>query len=215
MEVACALSLILAQVNTVASGFHGRVFTFDDKPELVTVIEEADEGTEEVPILLDIGKMVAKTRAITWGGSTDLMKTFDLFLENAITNEIPPDVLVKQQLVFFSDMEFDAIDPRFSQGEDREKDCPCIWQSLTEEIAAKFEAKGYLEIPRLVFWNLRSSASIPVKQNCAGVVLLSGFSAGLLNSFLAGNLSEFTPEAQLSAVINQDIYKLLKVAEGE
>ena len=127
MQVAIALSLLLAQVNTRASGWFGRLFTFDSTPELVTVIEDGDEGTDEDPKMLNIGSLVHKTRALGWGGSTDLGATLDLFLENAIANETPPDVLAKQILVIMSDMQFD---------DSFATDKP--WETQHEAIVAKF-----------------------------------------------------------------------------
>jgi len=38
-----------------------------------------------------------------------------------------------------------------------------------------------------------------------GVLLLAGFSAGLLKSFLAGRLEEFTPAAQLASVLAGEV----------
>jgi hypothetical protein len=202
MSVAIALSLILAQVNTVASGFKGSMFTFESIPTLVQVIQPGDEGTEDAPKLLNIGEMVARTRAITWGGTTNIDLTMDLFIARALHAGITKEAMALTKLVIYSDMNFDSAitEP---------------WETAHETLTKKFKDAGYDGPCSIVFWNLAGSTSIPVKQNCAGVVLLSGFSAGLLNSFLAGNLEAFTPQAQLSAVINQDIYKLLKVAEGE
>jgi hypothetical protein len=52
-------------------------------------------------------------------------------------------------------------------------------------------------------------------KNSNGVVLLSGYSAGLLKVFLKGELSAFTPSAQLSAVLDLPIYAGLKVIEDD
>jgi hypothetical protein len=68
----------------------------------------------------------------------------------------------------------------------------------------------------IVFWNLASSSPIPVaSKNSRGVVLLSGFSAGLLSTFLSGKLENFTPIAQLTAILTMPAYAELKVVEDE
>jgi hypothetical protein len=63
MEVAIALSLLLAEVNTVDSGWKGKMFTFDAVPRLITMFDESDSNK-----LVDIGELVHKTKAIPWGG---------------------------------------------------------------------------------------------------------------------------------------------------
>jgi hypothetical protein len=200
MEVSIALSLLLAEVNTVDSGWKGKMFTFDSTPRLITMFDESDSSK-----LVNIGELVHKTRAIPWGGSTDLDLAMDLFLANAIANDTTSGVLAQQALVIFSDMEFDdsftTHDP---------------WETVHESILSKFVSAGYPQIPKIVFWNLRASQSIPIqKKETIGVVLLSGFSSGLLKSFLSGNLDEFTPEAQLKAVLDKEIYASLVVAADQ
>ena len=43
-----------------------------------------------------------------------------------------------------------------------------------------------------------------------GVALLSGFSAGMLKSFLAGRVDELTPAAQLRALLAQPEYAAVR-----
>ena len=90
------------------------------------------------------------------------------------------------------------------------------WETAHESITAKFTDAGYPSAPRIVYWNLRASRSIPVQDKLTpGVVLLAGFSAGLLKSFLEGKLDEFTPIAQMKSLLDQPIYAKLKVADGD
>ena len=206
MEVAVALSLLLAQVNSKESGWHGKMFTFDSTPEMVTVVDEADENDEAgEKRLVDIGKLVEKTKELGWGGSTNLDLTMSLFLETSIANKTPPAEVANQCLVIFSDMEFDNIERRDVE-----------WETAHQAITAKFTDAGYPSAPLIVYWNLRASRSTPV-QKCAtpGVILLAGFSAGLLKSFLAGNLDEFTPIAQMNAVLGDKVFEDLAVAVGD
>lgn len=79
-----------------------------------------------------------------------------------------------------------------------------------------FKKAGFPEAVPICFWNLRSSGSVPVKsKDSRGVTLLSGFSAGLLKSFLSGNLEEFTPSAQLAAIVDLPAYANLRVVLEE
>jgi hypothetical protein len=199
MEVAVALSLLLAEVNTKESGWYGKMFTFNSTPELVTVIDETNDGGEGG--LVDIGDVVQRTRAMDWGGSTNIDLTMDLFLAHTIAAGTSPQTLTKQAVVIFSDMEFDQAN---------HSNIP--WETAHDAITTKFTDAGYPSAPLIVYWNLRASESTPVQQkNTPGVLLLSGFSAGLLRSFLSGKLDEFTPEAQLNAILEKDVYKSLVV----
>jgi hypothetical protein len=81
---------------------------------------------------------------------------------------------------------------------------------MHEHIEKKFAAAGYPVLPRIVYWNLRASRSQPIReQNRKNVVLLSGFSAGLLRSFLKGKLEEFSPIKQLEQVLSAPLYNQL------
>jgi hypothetical protein len=201
MEVAIALSLLLSEVNQQQTGWHGKMFTFESVPQLVTVIEDNVENVAE-PELVEIGELVHRTRVLGWGGTTNIDLTMDLFLAHTIANGTAPATLAGQAVVIFSDMEFDqALDT----------DAP--WETTHKAIAAKFTAAGYARAPLIVYWNLRASPSTPIqKQATPGVLLLAGFSAGLLRSFLAGKLEEFTPAAQLHSVLHLEAYAGLVVA---
>ena len=109
-----------------------------------------------------------------------------------------------QKLVVFSDMEFD----------DSHGGSP--WDTTYESLEKLFQAAGYPNVVDIVFWNLRSSCSVPVKsKNSKGVALLSGFSAALLKTFLSGDLAEFTPSAQLAAILDLPAYAGLKVVADD
>jgi hypothetical protein len=197
MEVAIALSLLLAEVNGVETGWHGKIVTFHCEPELVTVFE--GDGHH------DIGELVHRTRMVGWGGSTDIECTFDLFLANAIANKTTAATLARQAVVIFSDMQWDQCDLSEEP-----------WVTTHETITSKFKNAGYASAPILVYWNLRACKSTPIQKKATpGVLLLAGFSAGLLKSFLAGRLDEFTPTAQLKSVLQLQAYAGLVVAASD
>jgi hypothetical protein len=158
--------------------------------------------------LRDIGEAAFKVSKLPWGGSTDLLKTMELFCELAIKNNTTRAEMKHFGLVIFSDMQFDeAIGGWDDDGDDDGNE---RWETTYEKILAIFEEAAY-PMPKMVFWNLRATHSVPVAQDTKGVVLLSGFSAGLLKSFLAGDLEEFTPNAQLRAVLDHKAYSSLRV----
>eukprot|EP00913_Durusdinium_trenchii_P030332 g28413.t1 len=129
--------------------------------------------------------------------------------ERAAQNQVPGDQL-PELLVVFSDMQFDesisSMDP---------------WATTHEKIKTKFRTAGYGEYSAsttwvnllnryaaqelIIYWNLRySSASgrVPTPALEKDVVMLSGYSQGLLKSFLKQKLEapaplEQTPELQV------------------
>jgi hypothetical protein len=79
-----------------------------------------------------------------------------------------------------------------------------------------FEDAGFPSVIPIIYWNLRSTKSAPIaSKDTVGVTLLAGFSAGLLKTVLGGNLAEFSPIAQLNAILNLPAYAGLKVVEDE
>jgi hypothetical protein len=205
MEVAVALSLLLSELNSEASGWHGKMFTFHETPELVTVASEFQDATggeeEGAARLHNIGRMVYETKNIGWGGNTNLDATMDLFLTHSIEARTTRDDMTRQCVVIFSDMEFSSA-----------YSAETPWVTAHEKMNAEFIDAGYVEMPLIVYWNLRASSSVPIqKSKTPGVLLLSGFSAGLLRSFLAGKLDEFTPAAQLSSILSKPAYASLLV----
>lgn len=71
-----------------------------------------------------------------------------------------------------------------------------------------------LPVPHIVYWNLRDSVSTPVEsKDTPGVVMLAGFSSGLLKYFLENTLDTFTPGSQLENLLSHAVYQRLVVAE--
>lgn len=73
------------------------------------------------------------------------------------------------------------------------------WKTDLELIRSKFSKAGY-EVPTIVFWNLRNSGSKPASFEEPGVVMLSGFSSGMLKAFLEFRINEIrtpTPYEQM------------------
>jgi len=99
---------------------------------------------------------------------------FDLILETAVAENLPPEKMVKTLFVF-TDMQFNEAS---SSNE----------EVLMDTITRKFTKANYKR-PQLVFWNIRSStkkSAFPVTVSHYGTAFVSGFSAILLTAFLSG-----------------------------
>ena len=110
--------------------------------------------------------------------NTNIEATFDLILQTAINNEMTQDDMPQNVLVL-SDLEFD----RMTSGRTDKR--------LFEELAERYATHGY-KLPRLVFWNIMSrTGTIPVKENEAGVALVSGFSPAIVKMVLSNSTDPF------------------------
>ena len=64
-------------------------------------------------------------------------------------------------------------------------------KALLESIKEKYKKNGY-QMPRLVFWNVCSRTNtIPLQENKAGIVLVSGFNPAVYNMVLSNELDPY------------------------
>ncbi|KAF2021974.1 hypothetical protein BU24DRAFT_417618 [Aaosphaeria arxii CBS 175.79] len=183
MDSSIGLSLLLAEVT--APPFGGHFITFSADPQLVSVGGPNDTRTfvDKVHYILNA----------SWGMNTDFVAVFErLILPTAIANKIPQEQMVKRIFVF-SDMQFDCAS------------IPNRWTTSYERIKKMFEEAGY-EIPELVFWNLAAEKTDkPVTSEDNGTALVSGYSQGMLKSFLDGAGFEGEEgEEVVEEVVNED-----------
>ena len=128
---------------------------------------------------------VQNVMGMNWGGSTNFQSVMNLVLGMCVTGSAIKRVFV------FSDMQFDVA---FSD--------PCA--TNFEAMRAKFSTAN-LELPQIVFWNLRGqTGDFPVCCNEHGVVMLSGFSPSLLKGVLSGK--EMTPLGVMLEIIHSPRY---------
>lgn len=230
MEVAVALGLLLAESCPKSNPFYGKVLTFESNPKLVDVNYIPDYETPIDPTLLSEAEVKAKLGSIqqrvnavkgySWGGSTNIEKAFDrlleLLTEGGIWGKKPKagvtsDFVRNTKLVIFSDMEFDQARRDYYSSNSS-------WSTTHENIVKKFENAGFEKgaVPLIVYWNLRASRSTPVqKANHNVVALLSGFSAGILKTFMTGKVEDFTPWGQMLQSIRAELYNDLKIAAAD
>ena len=123
--------------------------------------------------------------------NTDIEKVFSLILKTAVNNKVKPEDMPKTILII-SDMGFDAGTKNNN--------------SLFTNIQNNYEQAGY-QVPQLVFLNVadngRNNGAIPVVTNNKGAILMSGFSANIMNMIIQG---EMDPWIVLKKILDSKRY---------
>lgn len=165
LSVANALAIYFAERSS--GQFKDTYITFSSRPQIVD-FSNANSLREKIEIAANHCEVA----------NTNIEATFDLILQTAIRNEMTQDDMPQNVLVL-SDLEFD----RMTSGRTDKR--------LFEELADRYKAHGY-KLPRLVFWNIMSrTGTIPVKENEAGVALVSGFSPAIVKMVLSNSTDPF------------------------
>jgi hypothetical protein len=156
------------------------VLTFESQPRLVKIKGET---------LYEKVKSIAKA---PWGGDTNFMAAMNVILEMAIKYKLNQTDLPKR-LIVVSDMQFNTADHSANNGS-------------FEVVKKKFETAGYT-LPQMVFWNVRSTNTVPVMSGIPGVSLVSGYSPNVLKSVLYS--TTVTPEETMMNAIMDTRYDLI------
>ena len=165
LTVANALAIYFAERSS--GQFKNTYITFSNRPQIVD-FSNAKSLREKLEIALRHDECA----------NTNIEATFDLILQAAINNKMTQDDMPQNVLVL-SDLEFD----RMTSGRTDKR--------LFEELDERYAAHGY-KLPRLVFWNIMSrTGTIPVKENEAGVALVSGFSPAIVKMVLSNSTDPF------------------------
>lgn len=165
LSVANALAIYFAERSS--GQFKDTYITFSSRPQIVD-FSNANSLREKIEIAANHCEVA----------NTNIEATFDLILQTAIRNEMTQDDMPQNVLVL-SDLEFDQM----TSGRTDKR--------LFEELADRYKAHGY-KLPRLVFWNIMSrTGTIPVKENEAGVALVSGFSPAIVKMVLSNSTDPF------------------------
>ncbi|KAI3862571.1 hypothetical protein MKX03_037675 [Papaver bracteatum] len=190
MDVSVALGLLVSEITQ--EPWKGHVVTFSEIPQLHKI-----EGD-------DLRSKTTSIKRMAWGESTDFQKVFDLILKVAVEGKLKEDQMIKRLFVF-SDMEFN---------ESRLDSAANEWETDYEVIRNKFRENGYMNVPEMVFWNLRDSSSTPVLGQQKGLALVSGFSKNMIKPFLDGkDLNEITPVGMMEKAISGEEYSKLVVVD--
>jgi len=124
--------------------------------------------------------------SMEWGCNTNFSRLMELVLGLSVNKTY-------KRIYVFSDMQFDVAFP---------------YTNIThfESVKTKFADCG-IEMPTIVFWNLRGDTTdFPVKQDDRGVVMLSGYSPSLLKRFVSGNIKDITPLNVMLDIIRSERY---------
>lgn len=171
-EVATALGIYCAEHNSEA--YKNKIITFSESPRYLDFSDERHFGSlhSKYEFLLKHSEVA----------NTNVEAVFDLILMTAVENKCTQEEMPKQILIL-SDMEFD-----YCSSSNRRSH---VDMSLMSHIAQKYAQCGY-KLPRLIFWNLNSrTGTIPMKENEAGVVLVSGFSQNILKLVQSGKTDPY------------------------
>lgn len=164
IEIAHALAIYFSE--RLKGAFKDKYIVFSSRPSMMDL-----SGAKT------LRDKVAKAFSNDDCSNTDIEKTFMLVLDTAVRYGMKQEDMPRQVLII-SDMEFDNAHT-YGQRVDA---------TLFDTIAQRFADHGY-QLPKLVFWNVCGRTNtIPVKENDAGVVLLSGFSPACVKMALSGNL---------------------------
>lgn len=165
LEIANALAIYFAE--RCRDEFKDKYITFSETPQLVDL---GDNKSLKSKI-----QTALKHNEIA---NTNIEAVFNLILKTAVGNmmkqeDIPANILI------ISDMEFD------------EATSNDVGSKLFKQIQNKYNYHGYC-LPKLIFWNVNSRTNtIPLVQNEAGVILMSGFSINSMNMVLSGELDPY------------------------
>lgn len=95
---------------------------------------------------------------------------------------------MKIKLFIFSDMQFDA-----AVSQNNIEGGKSAWETNYEAIKAEFDKAGY-DMPHIVFWNLNSQPTQPVKGGVRGTTLISGAGPAQMKAFMDGTADAVTPK---------------------
>jgi hypothetical protein len=162
MDVSVSLGLYISERNVGA--FQNAFITFSAEPQLQFLSGNLKDRYTQLS-------------HSDWGYNTDLVKVFDLILNQAIKNSVPESEMPNKILIL-SDMEFDNASKSVSHwGRTLENQ----WGPTAQQmIAEKYANAGY-PMPSIVYWNIQSrSNNIPVSFDESGTAMISGFSPAIL-----------------------------------
>jgi hypothetical protein len=160
-----AVSLGLYLADKNKGVFKDTFLTFSSKPQLVTL-----KG--------NIVDKVTQMSKSDWEMSTNLHAAMNKILDVAVKGSVPASDMPKMLLIL-SDMQFNQ--------------CARFDDTAMQMIERKFADAGYT-VPQIVFWNLNSSDTVPVKADKSGAALVSGFSPSIMTALLSADVDQFTPE---------------------
>ena len=190
MDVSVSLGLYISERNVGA--FKDAFITFSAEPQIQVLKGNLRDRFNQL------------SRA-DWGYNTDLVKVFDLILNQATKHSVPESEMPTKILIL-SDMEFDSATRSNSGWGTRPT---TAWNPTAQEmIEQKYAAAGY-KMPAIVYWNIQSRGdNIPVAFDKTGTALVSGFSPSILKSVVKGEIT--SPQGIMDETIMSPRYEAIK-----
>ena len=185
-------------ISRIAEGpFRNRFITFSTEPEFCDLSEIWEKGGS-------LKELVDFTRLADWGGSTDFEKAFGLVIQEGIKNQLQPEEM-PQALMVVSDMQFNEASTTKSNA----------WETMHDTMIRRFETEGTRvcgrpwKLPLLIYWNARA-CGLTANADTKGVVIVSGYSTGILKQLLESDLSvlsEISPIRHLRDALEHRFYR--------
>ena len=197
MEVAVAMGLLIA--NIMPHPWHGRVLTFESRPQWHRINTEAS-----------LFEQVSSLMEAPWGGSTNFTAAVGEVLALASgSRELGMSLPMPEFLFCFTDMQFDAADCRGGYGARGYGGSGGSEFRHSAGHCQKVFKEAGLTMPRIVFWNLRASdtVSFAAESTTPGVAMLSGFSQSAFKVFMKGaDFSSLTPVSLMQEALMDPRY---------
>lgn len=195
-DVATAFAIYFAE-RLPAGPYKDKFITFSMQPKFVNL-----GGLKDLKDKIQLAWSESEC------ANTNVEGVFDLLLDAAKNGHIAqkdiPTVLI------LSDMEFDSCacsNSTIGNGWWTNTMIKSEQKTLFENIAAKWKRAGYV-MPKCVFWNICGRTdTIPVKENEAGVALVSGFSVNTAKMVMSNKLD---PYEILKETLNAPRYDVIK-----
>jgi len=190
LHVAVALGIRVAEKSSLGR----RVMTFSSAPSWCNLDN-----------ITDFVNMVDVVRRADWGMNTNFFSALMLILEKIKEVKLSAEEVEGMVLAIFSDMQIDYIG---NKGLD-------MFETIVKEYArVGMELYGVpFKVPKVLFWNLRSTSGFPALSTHKNAMMMSGFSPALLNLFCEKGLEAFetcTPWSMLVQSLENPRYKIME-----
>jgi hypothetical protein len=191
MYTAIGLGIRIAEKSRLGN----RVMTFSERPAWVDLSDK--------PSFTD---RVAEVKKADWGMNTNFYAAFQLILDAVVAAKLTPEDVGKLTLVILSDMQMDSADQSGPRS------------SLFANIANSFTEQGLktcdvpYPVPKVVFWNLRTTEGFPTTSTDANSIMVSGGSDALLNDLCEKGIeaiSDINPWNAFVEIISKERYSCL------
>ena len=156
-----------------------RAITFSSTPEWIDL--------SECDTLIEMVERLATHK--NWGMNTNFVASLQLILDASIERELTPDDTGNLTLVIFSDMQIDQADKNTDT-------MHTVIEKMFYDAGLRSKYATPFKVPRIVYWNLRSTSGFPTVSFVNNVSMLSGFSPIIMNTLTekgADGLKECTP----------------------